>query len=436
MIVPDPGTRDDRAGVGSTSIPALLLISLIMTVGVATQGVFNPLQEIAKGDMSLSDFQISLLQGIAAALPVALLSIPIGRLIDRTHRVRLMCVMALLWTAGTLLTAFAHDFALLFVARALAAIGVFGGLPVSISIAADLSAQDQRGRAMLLMSVGRIIGSALAFALGGVLVGALANHPLAMLDGMLPWRSVHVIFAAVGLVLILPLLFFSEPVRHELGGVINPSAGEAARAVWQRRGLLAPLFLGQVMVTMADAAAAIWASPVLVRDYHQQPDQFGPWMGLVILSSGIVGSVLGGVLADYGHKGRIRGGILVGAVFASIVSIPAAFFPIMPSVTGFALMLTVLLIGGAITGLVTATALTVLVPNELRGVCLGAFMVVGALFGLGVAPTLVTLISDQLGGEAHVGQALTLIGVVAGLISTVGFIGAMKSPEAAAPVPA
>lgn len=414
-------------GRSRSAWPALLLLSTVLAVGAGAQLVFSPLQELIKGELSLSDFQISLLQGLAAALPIALFSIPIGRMVDRSNRVRLLIAMGLVWTIGTLMTAFAHSFELLFVARALASVGVVCGLTAALSLAADLSTPDQRGRAQVVLSVGRMFGSALAFALGGALVGMLTAHPAAWADGMAPWRGVHVIFAVVSLLLILPLFFFREPARHESSHVVNPSFGEAMHAIWQRRVLLAPLFLGQVTVVMADASAGIWAAPVLVRDYGLQPEQFGAWMGMVIFGSGLIGSILGGVLADFGHKGRIRGGILIGAVIASIASIPAAFFPVMPTVTGFALMLTVMLMGGAIAGLVTATALTVLVPNELRGVCLGAFMVVGAVFGLGVAPTLVTLVSSLLGGEAHVAQALTIIGVASSAIAAVGFLSAMKA---------
>jgi MFS family permease len=406
---------------------SVVLISLIMTVGVATQGVFNPLQELAKGELLLTDFQVSLLQGLAAALPVALLSIPVGRLCDRRNRMRLLAGMALLWTVGTLLTAFAQDFALLFVARSMAAVGVLCGLPVSLSIAADHSRVSQRGTAMMLLSVGRIIGAALAFAIGGALVGAIAAHPPAWLGGLAPWRGVHLLFALASLVLLLPMLLMREPARRELSDVIDPSIAEAARAIWQRRALLGPMFLGQVTVTMADSAAAVWAAPVLTRDYHQLPEQFGLWMGLVILLSGLGGSILGGVLADLGNKGRFPGGILGVAVAAAVIGIPAAMFPVMPTVGGFATMLTLLLVSGAITGLVTATAITVMVPNELRGVCLGTFVMIGAVFGLGVAPTLVTLLSSALGGENHVALALTIVGLLSGVIAAVGFASAMRA---------
>jgi MFS family permease len=219
-------------------------------------------------------------------------------------------------------------------------------------------------------------------------------------------------------------LTIREPARRELSGsATNLSA--TLSALWDRRALLAPLFLGQVTVVMADAAATIWAAPVLERFYNTTPEQFGGWMGLVILGSGFIGAIIGGVSSDLGHKSKIKGGILLGAVVAATLSIPGAFFTLMPSVEGFAWLLLLLLTCGAVTGLVTSAAITVLVPNEIRGVCLGAFIVIGAIVGFGVAPTLVTVIAEILGGDQALRYGLAVTSATASAIAALGFASAL-----------
>ena len=405
---------------GRLSIPALLALAAAVGNGFLAQTMLSPLQEAVRLDLGLTDFQMSLTQGLAVSIPIALLAIPLGRLVDRANRVRLLFALAATWTAGTVLTALADGFAQLFVARMLAGIGMMCSLPVAISIAADLSPPDRRGLVMLILSIGKIIGVAAAFAAGGALLAQSG------------WRDATWAFAIASVVLMLPMLFLREPARHELGDAAGAPLGVALRAIWQRRALLAPLFLGQVTVVMADAAAAVWAAPVLVRDYGQQPAQFGAWLGGIVLLSGLLGSIIGGIAADFGQKGRVPGGILGGAALAALLSVPAALFPVMPGVGGFAVMLTILLVGGAVTGLVTAAAIAVLVPNEIRGVCLGAFIVVAAVIGLGAAPTLVTLVSDALGGEAHVREGLTIVGLAASALSAFGFVRAVRRERAAA----
>lgn len=406
----------------------LLLLALTIASASAMRGVFSPVQDVVAGDLNFSDVQISLIQGLAASIPIAVLSIPVGRMTDRGNRSKLLFGLALLWTAGTVATVFATDFWHVFLARMLAGVGAFCSLTVAISMAADMSAPEHRGRSLLMLSLGNMIGLACAFAVGGALLGYF-TQAAPLLPGLAPWRSVHLAFAGASLVLTLLLLLLPEPARREVG---DPSAsvGAALRALWARRGLLGPLFLGQVTVVMADAAAGIWAAPVLSRHYNLQPEQFGGWMGLVLLGSGVIGAVLGGVSADLGHKSKLKGGILLGAVIAAALSVPGAFYPLMPTATGFAWMLLLFLTCGAITGLVTAAAISVLVPNEIRGVCLGAFIVVGAVIGFGVAPTMVALISDALGGENSIRYALAATGVATSAVAAIGFIAAMRSSAA------
>ena len=407
----------------SRALPALLILSTAIASASAMRTVFSPVQEVAAQSLGFSDFQMSLVQGLAISIPIALLAIPVGRITDRGNRALLLFGLAMLWTIGTALTVFATEFWHIFAARMLAGIGAFSSITVAISMAADLSTPETRGRSLMLLSLGNMVGGAAAFAFGGSLLGYYANAA-PLIAGLDPWRNVLLVFSAVSLLLTLTLLVLKEPARRE---VTNDTAniGAVLRELWTRRALLAPLFLGQVTVVMADAAATIWAAPVLERHYNTTPEEFGGWMGLVLLGSGVLGAVIGGFSADFGHKSKIKGGILLGAVVAATLSIPGAFFTLMPDVTGFAWMLLLLLTCGAITGLVTAAAIAVLVPNELRGVCLGAFIVIGAIIGFGLAPTLVTLIADALGGEQALRYGLAFTGAGASIIAALGFAGAL-----------
>ena len=413
----------DTSGRGQRA--ALYLLALTIAAGVTMQFSMSPVQEAIKLDLGLSDRQLGYVQGLAVSIPVALLAIPVGRLTDRSNRVRLLIVMALAWTLGMALTALAQGFAGLFAARMLANIGAILAIPAAISLAADLSRPEQRGRALLPLSIGKIAGQAAAFALGGWLFGLFAANP-ALAGGLAGWRGVHAALALLSAILLLPLLFLKEPPRRELSESAGLPFRAAMAAIWRRRGLLIPLFIGQVTVVMADVAALNWAPTVLQRDYGRSPEDFAGWMGLVFLLSGLLGSVIGGFAADAGHKSRLPRGILLGAVAAAVLAIPGAFFPLMPGVTGFALLLALLMLCGNVTGLVTATAIAVLVPNEIRGVCLGAFMVVGAVIGFGVAPTMTTMISDLLGGEAQLGTALAITMAATSLIAAFGFLRAMR----------
>lgn len=425
------GVTHEKVAGGGTG--ALLLLALTVMNGVAMSIVFSPLQEAVRSELKLGDLQMSLLTGLAAAVPILLLSVPVGRLTDRSNRVRLLVSIEVVATLGALITVFADTFAVLFAGRVLTSVGLVCGLPVATAIAADFSPRERRGRAIVLLVLGRTAGSALAFALGGWLFGLLQADPTGSgpVGGLQPWRAVILVFALGSVAVIAALLLLlREPARRELGAAVGAPLRPALRSLWALRRFLVPLFLGEVSVLMADTAASIWAAPVLTRSYGWTPQQFAAPMGLVVLLTGALGAVVGGCVVDWGQRSGNPRRFLVGAVAACITGVPAGLFAASPTPTIFFALLFVLLLCGAIAALATTTAITVFVPNELRGLCLGLLIVCTGVAAFGVAPTLVSLISKALGGPEHIGQALAVTSVSAGLISCAGFLVAMKRTPA------
>ena len=432
-IVAEPEVTTAPAPSIGRSIVPLLIIALAIAVGFNAMQSFGIMAESAKREMGLSDTALALIQGGGAALPLLLFSIPIGIWVDRGNRVRLLLLMGLIWTVGCFVTAAASGAASLFVGRMLTGIGTTGALTAALSLSADLCLPDQRGRGMLIATLGKNLGTAAGFALAGWLLGFFARSGAPDWFGeVTAWRSAQWALGFGSAILLLPMLLLREPARHEVEAGPHAPFKVVASELWQRRAFLIPLFVGQTSVVMADAAAGIWASPVLERNYGLQPAEFGSWLGAIVLITGIIGAVIGGFAADWGQKSGRRGGLLIGAILAAIVGVPAALFPIMPSATGFGVMIFLLVLAGTVTGLITSVALTVLLPNELRGLSIGAFIAIAGLIGFGLAPTMVTGVSQLLGGEAHLALSLAIVGVVVSIVSVAGFVLAMKRAPATA----
>lgn len=409
----------------SAAVPGLLILSLAIASGFVQMGSFGTVQEAAKAEFGLRDTTLGLIQGVGAAVPLVLFSIPIGILVDRWNRMRLMLLFALLAAGGSLLTALAANVPSLFVARMMTGLAATGGVTAALSLTADLCAPTQRGRGMLLVTLGKSLGIAGAFALTGWLFGRFVSGSQPF--GAVPWRAAHLALAGMALVAGLPLLLLAEPARQEVAASNHAPFRVVAAELWARRGFLLPLFLGQVSVVMADAAAGIWAAPVLSRNFGLSPQQFGGWMGALLLGTGIAGALVGGTLADIGQKSGRRGGLLIGAVAAAALGIPAALFPLAGSIPAFALALGTLMLAGTVTGLITSVAITVLLPNEVRGLCLGAFIALAGLVGYGMAPPLVGLVSQILGGERHLAVSLAAVGVVTSIGALIAFAIAMRN---------
>jgi MFS family permease len=416
--------------LGSSIFP-LLVISLAILVGFTMLQSFGIMAESAKAELHLSDTALAVVQGVSAAIPLVIFSIPIGIWVDRWNRIAILILMAVGWTLGTFITAIAPSTPILFGGRLLTAIGTTGGLTAVLSLASDYCLPEQRGRAIVIPNVFKTAGIAAGFTVAGLLLGAVAAHRLPNILGSTAWRSAQLLLGTGSAILIFPLLLLREPERHEV------EAGPAApfKTVWKellaRRAWVIPLFVGQTSIVMADAAAAIWVSPVLQRDYQLQPDQFASWLGLLVLLTGIVGSIIGGLVADAGQKSHLRGGLLVGSLAAAVIGVPAALFPVMPGVNSFAVAIAVLMFAGNITAMGASVALTVWLPNELRGLGIGAFIAVAGLIGFGIAPSLVTWVSSALGGERHLSVSLAIVGIAVSVVSVIGFAVAMRNAPAA-----
>jgi len=157
----------------------LLLLAFAMAGAGYTRTAISPLQEAMRLALSLSDNQMALLQGPVIGVPVALAAIPLGLLIDRTCRVRLLEVLLVLSVLGSLFTAFASSFSLLLLARGLAGVTGLGIVPVVFSILADLYPPAQRGRAVTVALIGQVAGNSAAFAFGGALLAMSGSEPKA-----------------------------------------------------------------------------------------------------------------------------------------------------------------------------------------------------------------------------------------------------------------
>ena len=285
---------------------------------------------------------------------------------------------------------------------------------------------------MLLISIGAWAGVAAAFAIGGTLFGWLEANPSAFVADMPPWRELHLLVGVAAAVLVLPLFLIREPVRHEVERA-NPPLRVALAAFWSRRKFLGWLYVGNFAGGFAEGAAALWIGSVLVRQYGQSPGEFGGWVGLVILGSGILGSIIGGFTADISQKLKMRGAILLPALIATALSIPASAYPIMPNVTLFAWVLFALLLGGVIINLVNSAAIAVLLPNEERATSLAALAIIAKIVGGPVTAGVIAWMTVLFKGPMGLGMTLTWLGVVTGVISLIGYWLAMRNaPQPAA----
>ena len=72
--------------------------------------ILNLLVIPIQNDLLLSDTQISLLQGFAFVITYVLLSVPIGRLVDKFNRIKIMISGVVVWSITTFTCGLSRNF--------------------------------------------------------------------------------------------------------------------------------------------------------------------------------------------------------------------------------------------------------------------------------------------------------------------------------------
>lgn len=395
--------------------PGIQLIFLACAMAVAgyVRTAISPLQETMRVALSLTDNQMALLQGPVIGIPVALAAIPLGLLIDRSRRVPLLIALIVLSALASVFTAMATSFPLLVTARGVAGLAALAILPVVFSLLADHFPVVSRGRATTVIFIGQVAGNSAAFALGGLLLAHAG-------PGAQGWRWAMLWLVAPIVPIGLLMLALREPDRCGVT-LRSPSIGQVWWELRHYRALITPLALGIVLVETALGATLIWSAPMLSRRFLLGSDTIGMIMAAGMMISGIAGPVIGGVLADLCQRtGGPQRTVRVLAVVATL-GVPAGLFASMPGVMVTSVMLTIsmtLIIAVATMGM---TLFTIVIPNELRGLCMAVLTAVILLFALAVAPFAVTVLSDFLGGLTTLSRALSIVCVAAAVLAATAF---------------
>jgi MFS family permease len=405
-------------------VVAILIATAVLSY--TDRQVLSLLVDPIRGELRISDTQISLLLGTAFAVVYGIAGIPLGLLADRRSRRNLIMMGVAVWSVGTMACGLSRNFGELFASRIVVGLGEAALSPAAISLISDYFPPSRRGTAVGFFLSGIAMGSGAAILIGGgvlhaVDLGILAGTPLATLA---PWRLVLLTIGGPGLLWALLILVIREPERRTAE---TPATGELQQAGGGGAGVGArrmPTWLGVVPVylmlaagSFVDNAVGAWSPTLLIRDFGRDAAQVGVELG-VLLTVGFGGGVLlGGVLAD---RAGARGGwprkLRVCLVAAGMI-LPAAL--LMNSRELFWVMTGVPLYF-ALSGIVTAvgfSAILDMVPNRSRGLAMSVSFFLNVALGAGLGPTAVALAASDIFGAARgLGPPLALT-VVAGYAS-------------------
>jgi MFS family permease len=408
----------------STAMAAYVVgtLTIAFILAFLDRSVLTLLTPFLKADLTLSDTQISLVQGLAFSMVFVLAGLPIGRLVDRSNRRNIIIGGVLVWSVCTVLCGLSENFWQLFSARMGVGVGEACLAPAAYSLLADYLRPNRRGLAMGVLTSGASVGTAGSNLLGGFLLNAMEGRsvvPFPLLGDLEVWRLAFVLFGAPGIVLALFMLTLREPERREtLKKAATGKLGQFLPYLVKNGRVYFSLYGAFALKTTVTTSFTVWGPIVFMRRYGMSPGDVGLMMGTTLLIVGIFAGMLGGHLSDmfqrkYPLDGRVRVGLITyPGVLACVCLFAIHSIPL--SLAAYA----GIKIFGAMTAAAATATLQDLSPNEMRGRTQALYVILGNVVGLSMGSTLIALVTDYVFRDENlVAYSMIVVGIPLMLIS-------------------
>lgn len=221
----------------------LSILVVVYVINFIDRNILSILAEDIKADLGLSDDQIGFLYGTAFGVFYALFGIPLGKLADSWHRVRLMSIGLAVWSTMTALSGFARNFAALSIARIGVGIGEATASPSAYSLISDWFPKKMRATALAIYSSGLYIGGGVSLLIGGKIVEWWnAAYPIEAPLGLAGWQAAFIIVGLPGLALAMLLVTLREPLRGQSEGLVTPPPADPFRGFFRELVAVIPPF--------------------------------------------------------------------------------------------------------------------------------------------------------------------------------------------------
>jgi MFS family permease len=420
------------------TVVAILIATAVLSY--TDRQVLSLIVDPIRGDLGISDTQISLLLGTAFAVVYGIAGIPLGFLADRISRRNLIFAGVLVWSLGTIGCGLAHDFGQIFASRIVVGLGEAALSPAAISLISDYFPPSRRGTAVGFFLSGIAMGNGAAILIGGGVLHLIESGALTgtLLAAQAPWRMVLLVIGGPGFLWALAILLIREPARRAAeaaaAAVGMPDRRTPGNSAWAR---VAPVYLVLAAASFVDNAVGAWAPTLLIREFGKDPAQVGLELGL-LLTAGFGGGVLiGGALSD---RAGVRGGWprkLQVCACAGLLILPVSL--LMDS-AAFTVVLAGVPLYFALSGIVTAvgfSAILDVMPNRARGLAMSVSFFLNVALGAGLGPTAVALAAGHVfGAKSGLGPPIVLTAAGGYLVALIALGAALTVLRPRAPVAA
>lgn len=365
---------------------AVVVLTVMNLLNYVDRWVPSAVKELFKKDLDLTDAQTS--YPLTGLVVVYMIFSPIfGSLSDKWPRKTVIAVGVGLWSLATGAAAFAVGFWSFLVTRALVGIGEAAYATLSPALISDFYPPSRRNRILTIFYVAIPVGSALGFAVGGLLGKEFG------------WRVAFMACGFPGILAALLALRISEPARGTFDddkGTTPPGWPEALRQLAKNREYVLAV-LGYIFVTFASGALGDWFPAFLARLRGMDVAEAGTITGVAAVVGGLGGTIAGGVLADR-LAGKVKNPFLAVSGWSMLVTTILCCLAVLAE-SRIAIVVVIMatqffmwFYNGPINTLLVNS-----VPSALRTRAFSLSILLIHLFGDALSPSIVGMISDATG---------------------------------------
>ncbi len=380
-------------------------VTILMLAYIASyidRQILTQLVDPIRADLGISDFEFSLLHGLAFAVFYTLMGIPIARLADTGSRRVIVATGVTFWSIMSGLCGLASNFWQLFLARVGVGVGEAALSPAAYSMISDLFPKERRGTALGLYSMGVFLGIGIAFILGAFVIGRLDQMgpvTLPVLGTLQPWQMVFVLVGFPSIIIGALMLTTPEPKRRDSLVAAQAARGATLSELFtflgQNRATIATHFVGFSTITLVFNGIITWAPAYFSRVHGVPVAESGTPLGLIVVVFGTAGIFLGGVLADkLLARGRLDAHMLVGVIAAAALIPIAAILPLIPSPFWSMAMFAPFLFFVSFPFAAAIAGLQIITPSRLRAQMGALYLFVVNLTGIGLGGTVTASLTD------------------------------------------
>jgi MFS family permease len=380
---------------------ALALLGLVYTLHTIDRNIISAVVEPIKQEFQLSDRAVGALSGMAHSVAYAIAVLPLGWLVDRVNRTRLLAGLLALWSGMTAFSGLAGSYA-------------------CMSLIADIFPGRRRASAIGIFYLSTAIGTGIVF-----LVGSRVAHDFG-------WRSLFFVAGIPGLIVALVLWFvLKEPQRGTYDSRPATAVLRLAdvKSHVTRTHTVLYLCAGITLAAMLMSSLWTWTASFLIRLHGLDIKQAGLIVAIAAGACQALGAALAGPVADrvaHGRPGRLA---LVPSVMMTLATLAGWGLVFADSIQVVVVCAGLMgfMLGGWL-GPGYGLMLTV-TPTQMRGRVTAASQLITNLLGVGLGPLVTGSLSDAIGGSSSLRPALAMT-LLLGLGSAAMFLLAAKSSQA------